>query len=97
LAFRRGGRTDRWLRRFRQTYLSTDRWLRRFRQTYLSFDSQFEQRAFHAEDGGCAGTRCWHFSPSLRLALVTLFQFLDNLSDRQAVEAVRGRVGPKFE
>jgi transposase len=29
---------------------------------------------------------------SWRLALVTLFQFLENLSDRQAAEAVRRRV-----
>ena len=27
-----------------------------------------------------------------RLALVTLFQFLENLSDRQAAEAVRSRI-----
>src|SRR5215210_7433793 len=31
-----------------------------------------------------------------RLALVTLFQFLENLSDRQAAEAVRGRIDLKY-
>src|SRR3954462_7750638 len=31
-----------------------------------------------------------------RLALVTVFQFLENLSDRQAAEAVRGRIDLKY-
>ena len=31
-----------------------------------------------------------------RLALVTLFQFLENLSDRQAAEAVRSRIDWKY-
>ena len=31
-----------------------------------------------------------------RLALVTVFQFLENLSDRQAAEAVRSRIDLKY-
>jgi transposase len=31
-----------------------------------------------------------------RLALVTIFQFLENLGDRQAAAAVRGRVDGKY-
>jgi transposase len=31
-----------------------------------------------------------------RLALITVFQFLENLSDRQAAEAVRGRIDLKY-
>src|SRR5690349_5046127 len=34
--------------------------------------------------------------PPWRLALVTIFQFLENLSDRQAAEAVRARIDWKY-
>ena len=37
----------------------------------------------------------WAIAP-WRLALVTLFQFLENLSDRQAAEAVRSRIDWKY-
>ena len=32
----------------------------------------------------------------MRLALVTVFQFLEQLSDRQAADAVRGRIDWKY-
>src|SRR5918996_47338 len=34
--------------------------------------------------------------PAWRLALVTVFQFLEHLSDRQAADAVRGRIDWKY-
>jgi transposase len=34
--------------------------------------------------------------PPWRLALVTVFQFLEHLSDRQAADAVRGRIDWKY-
>jgi len=34
--------------------------------------------------------------PAWRLALITVFQFLEHLSDRQAADAVRGRIDWKY-
>jgi transposase len=37
-----------------------------------------------------------HAQPPWRLALVTLMQFSENLTDRQAADAVRGRIDWKY-
>jgi transposase len=48
---------------------------------------------FQDEDFAALFPRCGQpGSPPWRLALVTLLQFRENLSDRQAAEAVRARI-----